>query len=419
MNQFVIFIVGFSVNLAMMIFTSQVLPNKLNAWKIIAISIVIGAISNVKTIFDMGTPVFVLIGIISFILITYGIPTLFFTGKLWRRYVVFTFFSVIIISSDALSTSIITAIYGNTDILLTEMTPLLIYSGFAFAIYILVGSVSVFVWKMIAARRFQPYYLLFFILPIGQLITLYSFMFSTWSILWFLGVFIALIADLVLLVYTISLENKTALEEELRETRHVMELEQSHYREVEQRREELARIRHDINNQLASIGQLIRMGEEVHAQEMIADLSEEIIGTKECSYCTIPVVNATLIEKTQVCMEAGIGLNMDLILPDSLAVEQIHLCSIFGNLLDNAIVSCKQLKQSEMPTIQLKTMVDGSYLFVKVINPSGEPKNKPAPGHGYGSRILSDLAARYNGDYTTEYSDGVFTAMVSLLALRD
>lgn len=64
-------------------------------------------------------------------------------------------------------------------------------------------------------------------------------------------------ATIALLHYVVSLENKAALEEELRDTRHRMALEQAHYKAVEVRQEELARIRHDFNNQLAAISLLI------------------------------------------------------------------------------------------------------------------------------------------------------------------
>jgi sensor histidine kinase regulating citrate/malate metabolism len=57
-----------------------------------------------------------------------------------------------------------------------------------------------------------------------------------------------------------------------------MELEQARYGEVEKRSEELAKIRHDFNNQLASIIQLVRTGEDGAAQEMISALTNEING---------------------------------------------------------------------------------------------------------------------------------------------
>ena len=219
----------------------------------------------------------------------------------------------------------------------------------------------------------------------------------------------------MLLVYTVSQEKKTALEEELRETRHAMELEQSHYHKLEQKREELAKIRHDFNNQLASISQLVRTGEEGVAEDMIQTLAKEIVETNETPFCAIPVINAILTEKARACAAAGISLSVNLDLPNSVPIEQMHLCSILGNLLDNAISVCEQ-KIQDNPTIQLNTKVDGDYLFIQVANPSDEPPKKPAPRRGYGFRILSDIAERYSGDFRTEYKAGVFTATVSLLS---
>jgi len=252
------------------------------------------------------------------------------------------------------------------------------------------------------------------IYAINQFISLQTIEINLLSVVAMLGM---LVGNIVVLQILLTNSKKKEMEDELREARHAMELEQAHYLEVEKRRGELSKIRHDFNNQLASIGQLIRAGEESSVQDMISSLSKEIVETKENPYCNIPVINAILIDKAQTCSELGIGLAVNLELPPTITVEQMHLCSIFGNLLDNAITACKQV--SDKPTIQLSTMVDGDYLFIKAANPTKEPQKKPAPGRGQGSRILSDLAARYGGDYRAEYKDGVFTAVVSLLAVDE
>ena len=60
----------------------------------------------------------------------------------------------------------------------------------------------------------------------------------------------------------------------------------------------------------------------------------------------------------------------------------------------------------------------GDYLFIKTANPSVVHNNKAAPGRGLGSWILSDIAVQYGGDYNTQYNDGVFTALVSLMQAK-
>lgn len=125
------------------------------------------------------------------------------------------------------------------------------------------------------------------------------------------------------------------------------------------------------------------------------------------------MVNAVLSEKDRLCREKGIVLSVDLALTPKLTIESIHLCSIFGNLLDNAIRGA-EVATVKQPTIFLQSLRDADYLFLKVTNPSLPPQ-PPREGRGISTRILTDLAQQYGGDYHTEYEDGVFSAMVCLL----
>ena len=263
----------------------------------------------------------------------------------------------------------------------------------------------------------------------NQYLTLLTHGLSGFNPLATFGVLIMLIGNIAILQIILTNSKKAEMDRQLQETRHKMELEQSHYKQVEQRRAELTKIRHDFNNQLATIERLMKSGNESSAQEMVSALSKKIQQTNENPYCNIPVINAILSEKAQACEIAGIGLAVELDIPTKLIVEQIHLCSIFGNLLDNAIAACIQIKDNEtvtpgtetarMPTIQLNSTIHGDYLFIKAINPSSEPPKKPPFGRGHGTHILSDITARYDGDYRTKYKDGVFTAVVSLLAVGE
>ena len=125
------------------------------------------------------------------------------------------------------------------------------------------------------------------------------------------------------------------------------------------------------------------------------------------------MVNAVLSEKERLCHEKGITLSVDLALPAGLTVESIHLCSIFGNLLDNAIRGA-ETAGAERPAVSLRSLREGDYLFLKVTNPSPPPQ-PPREGRGLGTQILTELAQRYGGDYQTEFKDGVFSAVVCLL----
>ena len=398
----------------LLIFTALVIPHKLNAIKIAAISLGVVAITMARLTFEIASSAYLIINLFL-LLAALSVPAIFYKGKLIKRYLVFIFFLVIMGIADIIPAVLIRDIYGSVDALRTELAPMVIFLLIGTATYVLLASLSVSVWKMIEVKKFKSYYIPLFTLPIGLLVAAVGQILYETIVIWAIGTFLVLISGVILLVYVVSLDKKAAIEEELNETRHRAELEQQHYRELELRQEELAKLRHDFNNQLTTISHLIRKKEENNAQDMIQALSKEIMGTRVKLFCNIPVINAILTQKTNESTLQGIKFLIDLNLPETLYVEQIHLCSIFANLSDNAITACKERVGSEESTINLSTMTDGDYIFVKVTNPSEEPPDKPAPGRGYGSRILSDLAKRYSGDYKVSYEDGIFTAIVSLL----
>lgn len=277
--------------------------------------------------------------------------------------------------------------------------------------------IGVILWRIISKKQFPLFTLLFLILPAGQLFTLYSIRSESWSVFWLTGVLLGLLADVLLLIYIISQEKKTAAEEELNEVQHRIVLEKNHYDAVQERRAQLEDIRLDFSNRLEAVSKLTHSGEDDTAREIVAALSDQLNRTRENPYCAIPVVNAVLAEKEKECEAAGIGLSVNLPLTYPLAVSPMHLCSIFSNILDNAIAACQKAQGVDKPVIRLSSLADGDYLFIKATNPWYEQSPKPMLIHGYGFRILSEIAKRYGGNFQSNYRDGKFTVVMSLLAV--
>lgn len=224
-----------------------------------------------------------------------------------------------------------------------------------------------------------------------------------------------LVLDVLLVFVEFNQAEKEDLEKELRELKYRSQLEQQHYRNIEARREELAKIRHDYNNLLTTVLGLLDMGKTQEAEQMMAALLSRVEQTREYQYCGIPIVNAVLSEKQAECENNGIVLQANLLFPENIAVEQIDLCSIFSNLLDNAIRACVELPPGNPHIITLHVGVQGDYLIVRCDNPAACASEAYPKGSGYGSRILKDIASRYDGSFQTEFHKGVFTARLVLL----
>lgn len=76
-------------------------------------------------------------------------------------------------------------------------------------------------------------------------------------------------------------EEKREVQEEVLRLQQAMELEKFHYEQIEARREEMAKIRHDYNNVITSVMLLIENGKTEEAKKIMKDLSERIGRTEE------------------------------------------------------------------------------------------------------------------------------------------
>lgn len=108
-----------------------------------------------------------------------------------------------------------------------------------------------------------------------------------------------MVADIVYMYFISDIEKKAVLEREVNSLKYAHELEEQHFRQIEERRYEVAKIRHDINNQLTTIKSMVHSGFTEQAEELIGELENTVSQTKEYQYCSIPVVNAVISEKNK------------------------------------------------------------------------------------------------------------------------
>jgi len=406
----------FLVYLVHPIFMGMVVPSKIHKWwQVVLLAAGVSLFNIPKMIWGIYSAPAAAFRVIATVVLMLVIPLTLFEGPVWKRLVINMFMFSSQMVGEGVSVWILTnPMQVRLENAVTQTVgEALIYTGIATMCVIGVNYLIIVFARSMQGHRFLPIY-----------IPLMSVFLSSWGLFYIYvsdgGVLISCIclvmsgvAIIGLLYYVVSLENKAKLEEELRDIRYRMELEQAHYKSVEIRQEELARIRHDFNNQLAVICSLMESGEDSEAQQIIRQLGDDIAATRENPYCANPVINAVLSEKEKKCREKDIILAAELDIPAEIGVEQVHLCSIFANLLDNAIAgaaNCGQLPSQ----IHLSSAAAGDYLLIKTVNPSAPP-HKPGRGHGYGSRILKELAEQYGGSYQTGFENGIYTAVVSLL----
>ena len=287
------------------------------------------------------------------------------------------------------------------------------------AFLIMVYMCTLQIWNIIRDRRLIKGYLPTLLLPVSQAcfsvranLAVGTGM-DAYSVSFFMGAFLGFCLDIYWMYELLYRSRRTEAERKLKEMHHVMELEHVHYQEIESKREEVAKIRHDINNQILAARHLISEGDTERSEHMLEQLLEQVSATKEYPYCAVPIINAILNEKNRLCEQHQIELVTDLSFPSDLHVNDVMLCSLFSNLLDNAIHAVEDMDSGKR-WVRISAITEGGFLVIKTKNPSGKPEPVKR-GHGKGTVILREITETHGGIYQTEYKDEIYTAMVSLM----
>lgn len=293
-------------------------------------------------------------------------------------------------------------------------------------LYILIGlSVDTFylvvllVWRRFVMKKaFRTRSILLFLpFPISQ-VMLISVCFEyvrirssgvTYYVL--VGAVLSFLADAALMVTMINQQQMDDMRIHLMEMQNARLIEQKHYEEIENRREELAKIRHDLNEQFILMSELNERGDKDKVAEMLTRLTEYVASTREYQYCADPVVNAIMAENEKFCREKQITLTYELEIYRPLQIDPVTICSIFTNVLRNAITATDQTAGERK--IMIRASVRGDYLHLIEENPYDAESHR-RERKGYGLDILRSLTENLNGQMEIRRKDGGFRLELSV-----
>ena len=174
------------------------------------------------------------------------------------------------------------------------------------------------------------------------------------------------------LLYTIAVTSAEKIEAST--TALMYQLQADQYEKMQAYLDETRRIRHDFKHTIAVLNELSQTGQYEKLQEYIAKYSSEISNVQApATYCDNPVVNATIHYYMDIARSYDIRTKLQVVIPKEIAISDIDLCLIFGNLLDNAITACRKAKAGSR-FIRLSADLDTpGFLYVTMVNSfSGE-----------------------------------------------
>mgnify|MGYP004630673319 FL=1 len=194
----------------------------------------------------------------------------------------------------------------------------------------------------------------------------------------------------------------------------------------QQQIDNINKLSHDMRNHLAT---LAAMGGSKEAADYIAALTHRFapVAVRKISGC--PVLDVLLAQKMDECSRVGASL-IPCISQEAIgalcALSGPDLCTLYGNLLDNAIEAVSALPDGEDKTVTLRTNLRGSLLVIRTENRyQGERRHAgggfsttkaDANAHGYGLRSVRDCVHHLGGEMTLSDENRLFVVNVLLPA---
>lgn len=215
----------------------------------------------------------------------------------------------------------------------------------------------------------------------------------------------------------ISAENKTKM---------LLSLQQNAYYEkqlelMKASMTEIKILRHDLKNQLSAIQSIAKTGDVQALNNHI----ETLIGTRELTkpFANSGNVNIDSILNFKIfeAEQAGIQTSLLLSIPETIEISSVDLCTVLGNLIDNAVQAAGKLDK-ENRKMSLAMRYDKKRIIITISNTfngkiiyDGDKivsSHENKIEHGLGLLSVKNTVERCDGIMDIEHTTDTFTATV-------
>ena len=208
----------------------------------------------------------------------------------------------------------------------------------------------------------------------------------------------------------------------------------AHVREMEQLYDGIKGMRHDINNYVADMEQLLEIstGEQYMSDQVRREAHRYLQSMQRAAselslrFSTgNPVTDVILNRKGQICVQESIALDGELLFPAKLGIEAFDLGILLNNALDNAIEACRKISENERRKVSFAGYTKGRMFLLVVKNTydgtavrTEENRLRTTKAdeemHGLGMSNMRSCVEKYYGTMQYEMSDDMFVLTIML-----
>lgn len=226
-----------------------------------------------------------------------------------------------------------------------------------------------------------------------------------------------------------QLEEAIKLQEKSKLTERLLALQEMQYDALTKNIEQTKAIRHDLRHQLATISTLLQQNEYEKLRNFIERYQKSLPIDKEIMICDNYAANSVMCHYIALAHEEAVNVvDMLCVLGNDSGIEDLDLCVLLGNLLENAIEGCKTLPKNER-TIKMRIKMCAGELLIVVDNTfdgilemeNGEYLSRKRVGKqkGVGLSSIEAIVEKYDGELRCEQKNGWFMVSIRMLGKSD
>lgn len=215
-------------------------------------------------------------------------------------------------------------------------------------------------------------------------------------------------------------ENKMLLELET--------LSENHIKDMELMMEKNRIQTHDMKHHLLILREYGQEKQWDSLMSYLNELSEDILAKKKTGWTQTGILDTILEQKKTKAESKGIEVRVQADRIVGLPFSDMEICTLFSNLLDNAIEACEKIEDDRRwVAIQITRKSGMLYLTI-----SNSIKDRPAEQegklitnkqnhqlHGYGIKSVQKIVRKYEGDFSYQIRESEFIVTITFWRLEE
>ena len=180
--------------------------------------------------------------------------------------------------------------------------------------------------------------------------------------------------------------------------------------------------RHDYHNHIQSLKGYLSLNKVEQMKNYLNELETDLDSIDTLYHSGNLQLDSILNAKLAIAEKGQIRIHCDASIPPQLHVSDLDLCVILGNLLDNAIESCRKIKDPDERFIRVYIGILKKQLYISITNATSETVKQRTDhyfttkrgDHGHGLKRVDQVVKKYDGYLNRQNEPGVFATEIVL-----